>query len=41
MSIYILPRSTRDFDFVIHLQTEDIDALMNYFNEDVIVILML
>lgn len=33
MSIYILPRATRDFDFVIHLQQQDIDALVAYFQE--------
>ncbi|MEJ7676924.1 MAG: hypothetical protein WKG06_03415 [Segetibacter sp.] len=33
MSIYILPRATRDFDFVIHLQTKDINALADYFRE--------
>lgn len=33
MSIYILPRATRDFDFIIHLQTKDIDALVDYFRE--------
>lgn len=33
MSIYILPRATRDFDFIVHLQAKDIDALTNYFKE--------
>jgi len=28
MSIYILPRATRDFDFIVHLQAKDIDALV-------------
>lgn len=33
MSIYILPRATRDFDFIVNLQAKDIDALTNYFKE--------
>ena len=31
MSIYTLPRATRDFDFVVHLRTQDVDALVRYF----------
>jgi hypothetical protein len=31
MSIYIIPRATKDIDFVIHLQPQDIDGLVNYF----------
>ncbi|MCW3108933.1 MAG: hypothetical protein JWQ09_3439 [Segetibacter sp.] len=33
MSIYILPRATRDFDFIIHLQDKDIYALADHFKE--------
>jgi hypothetical protein len=33
LSIYTLPRATRDFDFVVHLQSKDIDALANYFKK--------
>ena len=33
MSIYILPRATRDFHFIVHLQMEDVDALLEYFKE--------
>jgi len=31
MSIYTLPRATRDFDFVVHLQRKDVDALVQFF----------
>lgn len=31
MSIYTVPRFTRDFDFVVHLQLKDIDGLVEYF----------
>ncbi len=31
MSIYTLPRATRDFDFVVHLQKKDIDTLVDFF----------
>lgn len=34
LSVYTLPRATRDFDFVIHLQPKDIAALVNHFKED-------
>ncbi|CAN5358227.1 hypothetical protein BH11BAC3_BH11BAC3_40450 [soil metagenome] len=33
MSIYSLPRFTRDFDFVVHLQLKDVDNLLAYFKE--------
>src|SRR5882724_9635554 len=33
MSIYIVPRSTRDFDFVIHLMPKDVDAFVRNFEE--------
>ncbi|MEO6228683.1 MAG: hypothetical protein ABJB11_12750 [Ferruginibacter sp.] len=33
MSIYSLPRFTRDFDFVVHLQLKDVDHLLAYFKE--------
>ena len=33
MSIYVLPRSTKDFDFVVHLKPTDMDALTNYFQQ--------
>jgi hypothetical protein len=33
MSIYSLPRFTRDFDFVVHLQTKDVKSLVEYFSE--------
>lgn len=31
MSIYSLPRFTRDFDFIVHLQTKDVKGLVEYF----------
>jgi hypothetical protein len=31
MSIYTLPRATRDFDFVVHLQQKDFDKLVKFF----------
>ena len=31
MSIYTLPRATRDFDFVVHLQKKDMDTLVEFF----------
>jgi hypothetical protein len=31
MSIYTLPRATRDFDFVVHLQQKDMDKLVKFF----------
>lgn len=33
MGLYILPRATRDFDFIIHLKPNDIDAFVQRFNE--------
>jgi len=33
MSIYTLPRATRDFDFIVHLQHKDIDAVVGFFKE--------
>jgi hypothetical protein len=33
LSIYTLPRATRDFDFVVHLQQKDIDDLLARFRE--------
>ena len=33
MSVYVVPRSTRDFDFIIHLLPKDIDAFAEYFRE--------
>jgi len=33
MSIYTLPRATRDFDFIVHLQRKDADTLVQFFKE--------
>jgi hypothetical protein len=33
LSVYILPRATRDFDFVVHLQKEDVDNLVDHFSK--------
>ncbi len=33
MSIYSLPRFTRDFDFIVHLQPKDADGIIQYFKE--------
>ena len=33
MSIYIVPRATRDFDFVVHLETHNIDNFILHFKE--------
>ncbi len=33
MSIYTLPRSTRDFDFIVNLQFNNIEALLQVFKE--------
>ncbi len=33
MSIYTLPRFTRDFDFVTHLEVKDVPVLINTFKE--------
>ena len=31
MSLYVVPRATRDIDFVVHLQPKDVDDFVNYF----------
>lgn len=31
MGVYIVPRATKDIDFVIHLQTNDIDSFVQHF----------
>src|SRR5690242_10598412 len=33
MSLYIVPRATRDFDFIIHLKPEDVEAFVSNFKE--------
>ncbi len=33
LSAYTLPRATRDFDFVVHLNSKDIEPLTNYFKK--------
>lgn len=33
MGVYILPRATRNFDFVVHLQSKDIDGFVANFQE--------
>ena len=33
MSVYVLPRATRDFDFIVHLNLSDVEPLSAYFNE--------
>ena len=33
MSVYILPRATRDFDFIVHLNLNDVEPLTEYFKE--------
>ena len=33
MSIYSLPRFTRDFDFIVHLQPKDVKRLVKYFKD--------
>ena len=33
MSLYIVPRATRDFDFIIHLKPQDIDRFVENFKE--------
>ena len=33
MSIYTLPRATRDFDFIVHLQHKDVNAVVQFFKE--------
>jgi hypothetical protein len=34
MSIYTLPRATRDFDFIVHLQEKDLYSLTEHFKGD-------
>jgi hypothetical protein len=33
LGIYTLPRTTRDFDFIVHFQSKDADALVEHFKE--------
>jgi hypothetical protein len=33
MSIYIIPRATRDFDFIIHLEPKNIDRFIQHFQD--------
>lgn len=33
MSLYMVPRFTRDYDFVVHLRTENINELIKYFSD--------
>lgn len=33
MSLYTVPRSTRDFDFIVHLKLGNVKALMEFFKE--------
>lgn len=33
LSVYVLPRATRDFDFVIHLKKDDADLFIDYFSQ--------
>jgi hypothetical protein len=33
LSVYTLPRATRDFDFVVHLKSKDTKPLIEYFKE--------
>jgi hypothetical protein len=33
MGVYVLPRATRDFDFVVHLQKKDVDEFISHFQE--------
>jgi hypothetical protein len=33
MSLYIVPRTTRDFDFIVHLQARDIDRFAENFKD--------
>ena len=34
MSLYIVPRSTRDFDFIVHIQPDKILTFAKYFEKD-------
>jgi hypothetical protein len=40
LSVYTLPRATRDFDFIIHLKPEDADAFVANFKEGYIAMQM-
>lgn len=33
MSMYIVPRATRDFDFIIHLEEKNIDQFIHHFHD--------
>jgi hypothetical protein len=33
MSLYIVPRATRDFDFIIHLTPQNVDSLVEKFQD--------
>jgi hypothetical protein len=33
MSLYIVPRATQDFDFIVHLKPQDIDRFVGNFKE--------
>lgn len=32
MSVYTIPRATRDFDFIVYLQPKDVDSFTNHFS---------
>ena len=32
MSVYTIPRATRDFDFIVHLQPKDVESFVNHFS---------
>lgn len=40
MSLYIVPRATRDFDFIIHLESKDIGRFIANFKLGITVIKM-
>jgi hypothetical protein len=33
LPLYVVPRATGDFDFIVHLQPQDIDSLVENFEE--------
>ncbi len=33
MSLYVIPRATRDFDFIVYLKPENVDSFVESFNE--------
>ena len=33
MSIYVVPRATKDMDFIVHLQVQHIDKITEYFKK--------